>query len=310
MVKALFWWRVGSFPQTASGEVEISDKGLIMRLPLALSRMIPPGTLKTMRDHLKESIKSGLVFSLLGFGGEYLAKGKPIAIPFEYISSTNLVERKMGLMGQRQFIELKLNVKGKELVLTFAPYRGTINREYIIEEWLEQFKEAIENYSQTITPPEQSVEKSESPPEREHVEEEEEGVEETPVEVRGILRFDVSRGVFVRSPVIKLKVETQGVSEDFKANGSFDVIDRGVLTLDEAINLFMNLPDSYPAEVTESSEFCPVNMVVTREEGDYISIFLESDHVFAVFKSLTNETKSGLTREEAIEFLKEFYGRK
>ena len=303
MVKALFWWKVGPLPQTASGEIEISDKELVMKLPLALSRTIPLGALRTMKSHFKDSIKGGIAVALMGFGADYLVKGTPIAIPFEYISDVSIVERKVGLRGQRQFIELRLNVKGKELILTFAPYKGTISREYMVKEWGEQLQKAIRDHPQTITSPEQAAEKPETPPREEHVEEA--GTEEGMI--TDILRFDVSRGVFLRVPAVKLKVETQGVSEDLRANGSFDVMDRGLLTLDEAINLFMNLPDSYPAEVVERSEFCPVNMVVTREEGDYISIFLESNNIFAVFRSSTNETKTGLTREEAIKFLEEFY---
>ncbi len=314
MVKALFWWKIGPFPQTGNGEVDIGDKELVVKLPLALSGPFS----KKLKDELKDSIKAGLAFAALGFGGQYYVKGTPIKIPFEYVKGVNLVERSMGVMGKRRFIELKLSIEGKGFTLTFAPYKGTISREYLTEEWLSQFREALEGCVQAA-PPERAIEKPAAPPQEEHAretvakgEEEEKGVKETvagesPVEAAGVLRFDVGKGVFVRSPVVRFKVETQGVSEDFKANGSFDVVDRGFLTLSEAINLLADLPDSYPPELAETGEFCPVNMIVTRGEGDYVSIFLESDRSFAVYRSSTNETKSGLTKEDVVRVLEEFY---
>ena len=83
---------------------------------------------------------------------------------------------------------------------------------------------------------------------------------------------------------IKLLIETQGLSEDFQPNGSYEAIVRGEFTLEEFLPFLSLLPDVYPEKVKRMEDFCPIHVLIKKKSGKYLSIFLNDDHSFSVIK--------------------------
>ncbi len=102
----------------------------------------------------------------------------------------------------------------------------------------------------------------------------------------------------------KVKVAIQGLSKNFEPTGSYEVVDIGVFSLCETINLLKNMPKKYPRNLVKQLGFCPASILLNTRES-MISISLLDDDTYYI--DYTDKV-SGWNYEKNIEGIPETIG--
>ncbi len=84
------------------------------------------------------------------------------------------------------------------------------------------------------------------------------------------------------SPKI-VHVYIQGVDTELKPNGSFELLEVGPMTLEQALAFIESLPRTYPREVLTMDEWCPINTILETLEGSMTIALMEDGTYFVMF---------------------------
>jgi len=146
-------------------------------------------------------------------------------------------------------------------------------------------------------------------------------------ELRDTHKYSEEQVKFDESINVRINCAIQGMDRHFRPNGSYDAIDLGDITLDEALDAVRRLPDEddFPPrllrELKEGYDVCPAAVILSY--GEYtLNIYSESEkgHLGVVVDGLPElagwdfRQKDPVTlevptvkREEAEEIVKDFY---
>lgn len=102
----------------------------------------------------------------------------------------------------------------------------------------------------------------------------------------------------------KIKVALQGLSKNFEPTGSYEVVDVGVFSLSETIDLLKNMPKKYPRNIIRQPGFCPANILLNTSEST-VSISLLGDGTYYI--DYTDKV-SGWNYEKVVEGISETIG--
>ena len=139
IMKAAFAYKFGPIPTFGDGEVDLVSDGIKMRFPKELAKKLKMGA----GTDVKEAMKTVAWFAVLGPAAIAMEKGKPVTIPYTQVESVGLTEVRYGVFGKKKFIKLTLAGEGKKIDIVFAPFTGTVKRNFVSEEFYEELRKKI-----------------------------------------------------------------------------------------------------------------------------------------------------------------------
>ena len=145
-MKAAFAYKMGPLTTFGDGEVDLEADGLRVRFPKELAKKLKMGE----GFSAKEAAKTGALFTILGPASMALEKGKPVTIPYSAIKSLSVKEIRYGVFGKKRFISVKIEARGKTAEFIFAPFTGTVKRNFKTDEFMEELRSMVRSSSRTV----------------------------------------------------------------------------------------------------------------------------------------------------------------